>query len=90
MDIAKKHALDLVLASLSPFERKDGWNVGYSDRENSVFFHDNRTSKTQWESPTNGVRFPVPRGKDESGTGRLPLKYQVPNLPNFPKGLKRP
>ncbi|XP_041466294.1 uncharacterized protein LOC121416842 [Lytechinus variegatus] len=90
MEIAIKNAMALARSTLSPFERKDGWDVDFSDRENSIYFHNHRTNKTHWESPTSGVKFPVPRGYDEAGCGRLARKYQVPIIPNFPKGLKRP
>ena len=82
-------AIQLAEATLSEDQRANGWQVGYSEREERAYFFNTVMGKTQWESPTtteNGVT--SVDVSDGPSTG--PTKEQKPHLPRFPAGLRPP
>ena len=77
-------AMELAEATLADEQRKKGWQVGYSEREERAYFFNAALGATQWESPADGV------SSETDGPQAGPLMEQRPLTPTPPAGLIPP
>ena len=78
-------AVQLAEATLSETQLANGWQVGYSDREERPYFFNVALGETQWESPSS-----TESGVTGDDVTDGPIKEQKPGLPKFPPGLRPP
>nr|XP_054752689.1 uncharacterized protein LOC129258441 [Lytechinus pictus] len=77
---------------LASKELQEGWQVGFSSRENKAYYFNTSTGVTQWESPSPAIE--EESDKDSNTVTRLsqhpPSMEQRPILPSMPAGLHPP
>ncbi|XP_041478871.1 uncharacterized protein LOC121426585 [Lytechinus variegatus] len=78
--------ISLAEATLSEEDRSKGWKVGFSEREQRVYFYNPVTCVTQWESPADSLT----DGAAAISSQAPSEMEQRPILPKFPKGLIPP
>nr|XP_054761054.1 uncharacterized protein LOC129267365 [Lytechinus pictus] len=77
---------------LASKELQEGWQVGFSSRENKAYYFNISTGVTQWKSPSPAIE--EESDKDSNTVTRFsqhpPSMEQRPTLPSMPAGLHPP